>query len=264
MKAPIVNAQTMNAPAVEAAPLKIAVITPYYKTPPDIFRQCAESVQNQTYPCTHLVVADGPPYPDVAPAPDRMLVALPRSNGDYGNTPRAIGGILAESYGFDAVALLDDDNWFEPAHIETMAAAQRASNADLVACQRIFRHLDGSILSISEAAEDQLQHVDANCWLIMRRAFPLLANWRMPRFASFIGDRVFYQRARRERYRIAATGQRTVNYRTKYPSHYHQAGLAVPEGAYPPGKVAAEYAQLNAPGRVAELTEAVGFYPKLF
>lgn len=244
-----------------APPLNIAVITPFYKTAPDIFRHCAESVQNQTYRCTHLVVADGPPLPDFTTGPHRMLAALPACNADYGNIPRAIGGMLADSYGFDAVAFLDDDNWLEPTHIESMVAQQAASQAALITCRRIFRRLDGTVLSITEPPENDLRHVDGNCWLIMRAAFPLLAAWRIPKFAAFIGDRIFYQKAVRDRYAIAATGLRTVNYRTKYPSHYLNAGIAVPHGAYPRGKMQAAYQELIRPERIAELTEAIGFFP---
>jgi cellulose synthase/poly-beta-1,6-N-acetylglucosamine synthase-like glycosyltransferase len=251
-------------PAAPAPPLKIVIITPFHKTAPDIFRQCCESVANQTYPCTHLVVADGPPLPEFSTGPGRMLAVLPHANADYGNTPRAIGGLLADSYGFDAVAMLDDDNWLEPNHIESMLATQAASKAALIICQRAFRQIDGAPLRVTETPEDKLRHVDSNCWLIMRPAFALLSAWRVPKFASFIGDRIFYQKALRDRYAIAATGQRTVNYRTKFASHYINAGVPVPPGAYPPGKLHAKYRDFTNPARIAEITEAIGFYPKLY
>jgi cellulose synthase/poly-beta-1,6-N-acetylglucosamine synthase-like glycosyltransferase len=250
-------------PDSAAPPPKIAVITPFHKTPPEIFRQCAESVANQTYPCTHLVLADGPPLPDFVTGPGRMLAVLPQANADYGNTPRAIGGILADSYGFDGVAMVDDDNWLEPNHVESMLATQATTRAPLIACQRIFRHLDGSILKMTEPPEDDFRHVDSNCWLVMRKAFPLLAAWRVPKLAGFIGDRIFYQKALRERYAIASTRQRTVNYRTKFASHYIAAGLPVPEGTYPPGILRAKYEEFARPDRIADITEAIGFYPKL-
>jgi hypothetical protein len=244
-------------------PLEVAVITPFHKTPPEIFRQCRESVENQTRRCTHLVIADGPPLPDFAAGPGRMLAVLPRANADYGNTPRAIGGILADSYGFDAVAMVDDDNWLEPNHVESMLATQAATGAALVACQRVFRHLDGSVLPMTEPPEDDFRHVDSNCWLVMRKAFPLLAAWRVPKCAGFIGDRIFYQKALRERYAIASTRLRTVNYRTKFAAHYIAAGVPVPEGAYPQGNMRAKYEEFLRPARIAEITEAIGFYPKL-
>ena len=39
--------------------MKVAVVTPYYKVPPDWLGRCLESVRDQTYPSTHILVADG-------------------------------------------------------------------------------------------------------------------------------------------------------------------------------------------------------------
>jgi hypothetical protein len=90
--------------------LKVAVVTPYYKESDDILRQCHESVLRQSYPCMHILVADGHPKALFYGHPKTMHVTLPQANGDQGNTPRTVGGILAEAYGFDAVAYLDADN----------------------------------------------------------------------------------------------------------------------------------------------------------
>jgi glycosyltransferase involved in cell wall biosynthesis len=252
-------AQAANPPAT---PLKIAVITAYYKPEQQIFRQCLESVQNQTYPATHLLVADGHPRPELDRAKNTLHVSLPDSNKDFGTTPRAIGCILAESYGFDGVAFLDDDNWLEPDHLESMLAVHNTTKAPLIAAQRIFRHLDGSVLPTTESQEDHFTHVDTNCWLVMRPAFPLLAL-RIPKFATFVNDRIFFQKALRDRYTIAATRQRTVNYRTKYPAHYATAGIAPPAGAYAPNRLLANFIEFSKPERIAELVEAIGFYPKI-
>jgi hypothetical protein len=242
--------------------MKIAVVTPYITQDESWLKQCQESVRNQTHPCTHIAVADGHPHPLFDGAPNTLHVILPGANGDFGNTPRALGAMLADSYGFDAVAFLDDDNWFEPNHLEAMAAAHIATRAPLVACRRIFRHLDGTRLDFVESAEDELQHVDTNCWLIARPAFALFASWRLPKIAAFIGDRIFFQNAVRQRYRIAGVRHRTVNYRTKHPGHYLKAGLEIPPGAYTIPDLKAKYAALAEPAAIAEIVDAVGFYPR--
>src|SRR5579871_2244121 len=102
--------------------LKVAVVTPYYKESPEVLRKCHESVLAQTHKCDHFLVADGHPSPLFANHPHHII--LPHANGDNGNTPRAIGGLLAESQGYDAVAYLDADNWYEPTHIANLVAAQ--------------------------------------------------------------------------------------------------------------------------------------------
>src|SRR5262245_29413636 len=80
--------------------LKIAVVTPYYNEDDDILNNCHSSVIHQSYPCTHFLVADGHPKPQFHAQPKTMHVILPQANADMGNTPRAVGGILAEAYGF--------------------------------------------------------------------------------------------------------------------------------------------------------------------
>jgi glycosyltransferase involved in cell wall biosynthesis len=244
-------------------PLKIAVVTPYIAQDEDWLRQCQQSVQSQTYPCTHIAVADGAPHPVFANAPNTRHVVLPESNKDYGNTPRALGAMLADSYGFDAIAFLDDDNWYEPDHLERMVAAHLTAQAPLVACRRKFRHLNGEMLNFTETAEDEFRHVDTNCWLICRPAFGLLERWRIPKLAAFIGDRIFFQNAVRQRYRIVGANQRTVNYRTKQPGHYRKAGIEPPPGAYTVPQLRAHYASIRAPAAMAEIVNAIGFYPRI-
>ncbi|MDR3521278.1 MAG: hypothetical protein P4L54_06655 [Acidocella sp.] len=241
--------------------LNIAVVTPYYKEPAEQLLQCHNSVLKQTYPCTHLLVADG--FPREVSTPKRTLhVQLPKGNADYGNTPRMIGGLLADSYGFDAVAYLDADNWYAREHLAKLVEAQQSTGAPLVSCKRTFCDIEGRVLPVTEPEEDKFQHVDTNCWLIMRPAFPLFYRWRIPKPAAVIGDRVFFQNAQRERYQITETHHRTVFYRTKYPDHYKRANVPMPEGAYETDEVLKAYAYLmTLPGAI-EMTSMVGFFPK--
>src|ERR1700730_6908863 len=97
--------------------LKIAVVTPYYKENDDILRQCHLSVLRQRYPCTHILVADGHPKSLFDDQPKTMHVNSLQANRDAGSPPRAIGGILPDASGFEAVAWLNADNWYDPSHI---------------------------------------------------------------------------------------------------------------------------------------------------
>jgi hypothetical protein len=209
------------------------------------------------------LVADGHPK-QIFETSNRVLhVSLPKGNGDYGNTPRALAGLLAGSYGFDAVAFLDGDNWYEPDHIEKMTAVFQQTRAPLVSCKRTFRHLDGSVLHVTESAEDRFLHVDTNCWLVNRSAFSLFPAFRVPKQCGIIGDRVFFKKAQLERFPITQTNLRTVNYRTKYPDHYQKAGVALPEGAYTKDDMREAAAYLQTVQGVEETVAAVGFYPRL-
>ena len=88
--------------------MRVAVITPYFREPDAILRQCHASVRGQTHPCTHFLIADGHPNPLFSNDGATVHIALPKPNADNGNTPRAIGGILADQYGFDAVAMSNE------------------------------------------------------------------------------------------------------------------------------------------------------------
>src|ERR1700688_808152 len=119
--------------------LKVAVVTPYHKETEAVLMRCRDSVSRQTYPCTHIMVADGHAMPVFDRMPGVLHITLPVENADCGNTPRAIGGLLAEAYGFDAVAWLDADNWYDIDHIEKLLSiAAGHQGVQLVSCRRRF------------------------------------------------------------------------------------------------------------------------------
>jgi glycosyltransferase involved in cell wall biosynthesis len=243
---------------------KIAVVTPYYKEDDDVLQKCHMSVLRQSYSCTHILVADGHPKSLFDEQPKTMHIILPQASGDMGNTPRAIGGILADAYGFDAVAYLDADNWYDPSHIEGLIAAHEANHQiSLVSCKRLFYDLEGRQLHITEADEDANQHVDTSCWIIFRPAFSLLRAWLMPKVLGPISDRVFLQKAAHERFWRLATDNRTVVYRTQYAVHYQAAGVPVPAGAKLTGLSEEILKYLCSIDGVVEVTNCLGFYPRL-
>jgi len=243
---------------------RIAVVTPYYRETDEVLRQCHESVLNQTRECTHILVADGHPKAIFDGSPRTLHVPLPASNGDNGNTPRAIGGILAEAYGFDGVAYLDADNWYEPTHIESLLAGHQATGHPLVCCKRQFFTQDGRLLPIREVAEDANQHVDTSCWLVMRPAFPLLRAWLMPKVLGPVCDRVFFQKAIRERYMIYALNSRTVAFRSQYEAHYRRGGVEVPPGLKASSDTPELKACFSSADGVRAIVDALGFFPVLF
>jgi hypothetical protein len=219
----------------------------------------------QSYPCTHILVADGHPKPLFYEQPKTMHVVLPQANLDMGNTPRAIGGILADAYGFDAVAYLDADNWYDSAHIECLIKAHEANDqVSLVTSKRRFYDLEGHELHVTEADEDDNQHVDTSCWLIFRPAFSLLRTWIMPKVLAPICDRIFLQKTAHERFRRFAIDNRTVAFRTKFAGHYKAAGVAVPAEAKSTYLTEDILKYLCSMDGVIEVTNCLGFYPRLF
>jgi Glycosyl transferase family 2 len=245
--------------------LKIAVVTPYYNEDDDILNHCHSSVMRQSYPCTHILVADGHPKPQFNEQPKTMHLILPQANADMGNTPRAIGGILADAYGFDAVAYLDADNWYDPTHIEGLIEAHKANDQiSLVTCKRRFYDLEGRELNITEPDEEANKHVDTSCWIIFRPAFSLLRAWLMPKALAPICDRIFLQKTAHERFRRFSTDNRTVAFRTKFAGHYKVAGVPVPVETRSTYFTEDIIKYLCSVDGVVEVTNCLGFYPRLF
>ena len=241
--------------------LRVAVITPYYKETDDVLQKCHESVLSQTHPCTHVLVADGYPRQLFNISGNTMHAILPQANSDNGNTPRAIGGIIADSAGFDAVAYLDADNWYEPDHINALLKSSQSEGGDLISCKRKFYDLAGTQLHVTEAAEDRNLHVDTSCWLIFRPAFSLLRSWLMPKPLSPLCDRIFFKKVMNDRYSVTMTNHRTVAFRTQYADHYHAAGVPTPDGVRRGDWYSASVAFLKSTTGISEITKQLGFYP---
>ena len=147
---------------------KYAIVTPYYKEERPLIERCMASVRSQTVPTDHFLVADGFPQEWIDTAGVRHF-KLDRSHGDYGNTPRGVGALLAIAAQYSGIAFLDADNWLEPDHVETCLAAASGTPApcDYVIAQRSFRRPDESIMPVA----DEELHVDTNCFFFLPGAF---------------------------------------------------------------------------------------------
>jgi len=240
---------------------KIAVITPYYKEPIEILRQCHESVASQDIKADHFFVADGFPNKDLLEH-DIKHLSLPNSHDDNGNTPRGIGSILADSEGYDFISYLDADNWFHPNHLSSLLASWQSTNADVICSFRTLHHLDGTELMCDQDPDEiALAHVDTSCFLLHRTAFDAANMWlKMPKMLSPICDRIFYAGLKHKNYRFAFSGQKTLAFRSQYEDHYRRANVTPP----PNIKRWIGREQLNwlvSLEGVIETTKKMGFYP---
>jgi cellulose synthase/poly-beta-1,6-N-acetylglucosamine synthase-like glycosyltransferase len=206
---------------------KFAIITPYYNESPALLRRCIESVVRQTVPVEHLLIADGVPQSWLDTEPVRHI-KLDKSHGDYGNTPRGIGSLLAISEGFDGFGFLDADNWLEPKHVQL--CAQFGTGFDYVIAQRHFRRPDETIMLV----QDGTSHVDTNCLFLLKGAF-LVAPFfsMMPKELSAIGDRVFTRALQERGLKVASVPVKTVNYHCMWEGCYRALGEPPPPGAKP-------------------------------
>lgn len=212
-------------------PLRVAVVTPYFRESEQFLRVCHQSVLDQTYACTHIFVADGLPSTTVASWNCQHIV-LPTSHADFGSTPRAIGSLSAAAQGFDAVAFLDADNWYKQEHIRSLVDAHLRSGAGVCASGRDIHRLDGSSLMPGGEPGDGVSHIDTSCMLLIRPAFELLAFWALiPRNLATLGDRLFWAKAKNAGYAITLTRLPTLCYRSAYVDHYTVCGETPPAGA---------------------------------
>ena len=210
----------------------VAVITPYYQEDPAMLAKCHESVRSQTFPCLHVLVADGHAAPEID-GWNAHHVTLPVCHDDIGSTPRLIGSYHAIGLGVDAVAFLDADNWYAPQHIAGMMAARRDHAAAVVSSGRMLCHLDGTSMAPCPATDPE-RFIDTNCMLLGREAFPLLHHWSlMPDYGHLIGDRIMWHHIRRSGLRHRHVAEPSVHYRCRKEGVYHQLGVPPPTGVQP-------------------------------
>ncbi|MBL0210474.1 MAG: glycosyltransferase family 2 protein [Holophagaceae bacterium] len=210
--------------------MRVAVISPYFKEPLSQLQRCHASVSAQTHPCRHIFVSDGHPQDLASLGSDLDHILVP-NHADFGNTPRAIGGISAAMRHFEGIAFLDGDNWFEPNHIEHMVGLAASASASVVAAQRMLRSPEGELLGVDTFDSDGEAFCDTNCIFLTHEALDLVLEWLMPDDLGVVGDRVFWERVRRSGHKRVASSLPTVNYVTDWAAHYERFGLPVPSKA---------------------------------
>ncbi len=208
----------------------VAVVTPYFNESLEVLKRCYDSVKAQTHgDVVHIMVADGNPRPEVDEW-DVVHVKVPAC-GDYGDTPRAIGGLVASNRGAQAITLLDADNYFEADHVETLLKVQQESGVNVVTGTRMLIRTDGTTLGVCTESDGEAFN-DTNCYLLMKPAFGIFAYWgfKDPK-AGITGDRVFWDAVKQFGGTRAHCLKPTTNYVTSFACHYQQYGEAPPPEA---------------------------------
>jgi len=209
-----------------------AIVTPYYKEPRATIERCVESVRRQTVAADHFLVADGFPQSwldDVGV----NHIRLGHAHRDFGDTPRAIGALIAISQRYKCIGFLDADNWYEDDHVDvcsTTANSVAPEPIDLVIAKRRMVRMDGTHTTYPEESS----HVDTSCYWFLEGAFHLLHYWlTIPDELAPIGDRVFYQMIRSRKLSAREAPKITVNYTCTVEEIYHALGERPPPGTKP-------------------------------
>jgi Glycosyl transferase family 2 len=225
----------------------VAVVTPYHGEDLATLERCHRSVRAQTIPCLHVLVADGRPHAALEHWQAHHVV-LPVPHNDIGSTPRLVGCVHAIGLGVEAVAFLDADNWYDPAHIAGLMAARREQGAAYVSSSRMLWSLDGQSMGPCPLIDPQ-RFIDTNCMLFGREAFPLLHHWvLMPSYGHLIGDRILHHLVQQSGLPMAHVSSPSVNYRCGKEGLYRQLGLPIPPGVAPRPDYEASFARWVADG----------------
>lgn len=209
--------------------MRVAVVTPVFEESAQTLRRCFASVARQTVACGHFVVCDGRD-PSTPPPPGARVVRLERSVADSGDTPRAIGSLLAIREGFEALAYLDADNFYAPDHLETMVRTVENAGCDMAVASRVFVRADGTRLPVRD--EPPQHHADTNCLFLGPRTLWAAELWAQgPRRMAAVTDRLVWGALRANDVRWAWVRRPTVAYWTRYPRHYLDAGETPPPDA---------------------------------
>jgi glycosyltransferase involved in cell wall biosynthesis len=209
----------------------VVVITPSIGKPE--LEQAIASVKAQTYGnVKHLIVADGPMY--VEKVIDRTLLhdledgrvrvnyapGNTGANGYYGHRIYAGYSQLVDQ---DYVCFLDEDNWYEPNHIETLVAKIEANTLDWAYSLRSV-YLDNRKLAedccesigawpiwfTQEKPREEWDHlVDTSSYCFKREW--LIQHSQLWQF-GWGGDRRFFKLVMGKD-RFGTTGLHTLNYR---------------------------------------------------
>jgi glycosyltransferase involved in cell wall biosynthesis len=208
-------------------------------------RRAIESVQAQTYrDVQHLVVVDGPGIADSVQrivkdyaSGDRRIAVLelPYRTGGGGLRGHRIYAATPFLTNADVVLNLDDDNWFDPEHVEDCVTALVGhgcewtysfrriilpdgstacdDDADSLGCWPRYRTLELGTMRLSpdeEAFLSRYRHlVDTSCYAIRRHLSARVASrWIYAHGADSIVAEMLIRTAP-----VASTTRTTVNYR---------------------------------------------------
>ncbi|HMB96694.1 MAG TPA: glycosyltransferase family A protein [Tepidisphaeraceae bacterium] len=209
----------------------VTVITPtigHRKLP-----RCVESVQQQTFPgIEHLLVVDGPQHESavrsaIGPLNDRVsLMNLPHATGREKWNGHRIYGAAAFLINTEFIAYLDEDNWYDPTHIELLISALQSARASWAFSLRKIVDESGNVLTRDDCESLGTLHsvwnnpndrlIDTSCYLLRREvavaAAPVWYGPARPPRGVMERDRALCQLLMQHFPHSASSLQYTLNY----------------------------------------------------
>ena len=201
--------------------MKVAVVTPTIGA--ETLSKCLDSVMDQTYgDITHYIFVDGEQYYDKV-----TEVTLGRSQvkhvhleenvgkGWYGHRVYAACSYLVNA---DVICYLDEDNWFDPNHVETLVEKIKAG-ADWAYSLRKIVDKDGEFICEDNCEslgkwpvffnKDQF-HIDTSSFMVKRDvAIRVGQTW----YGQWGADRQFFNALKHYFPHFSCTKEYSLNYR---------------------------------------------------
>ncbi len=197
--------------------MRVMVITP--TTGKKSTEKAMESVINQTIPTEHLVVYDGQEAFDTGAFGCDHSIILPENVGGGGWYGHRVYAAMPLIVNADYILFLDEDNWFEPNHVETMIA--KIKSKDLMwsySLRKIYDEREQYVCDDDCEAlgryptfyDHTLNFVDTNCYCFRREYLVSVAH---NFYGQWGADRQFYKAVSKSLPAFGCTGEATVNYR---------------------------------------------------
>jgi hypothetical protein len=149
---------------------------------------CLRSVQRQSYAhVEHVIVVDGPEWQErvqevvtqAEPSQKPVhVVQLPQATGRNNWSGHRIYAAMPYLLNSEFISYLDEDNWFDPDHVETLIFAIRKTQSRWAFSLRKICDFNGNVIALDNCESlGNLHHVflnkghfhiDTNCYLLHR------------------------------------------------------------------------------------------------
>jgi glycosyltransferase involved in cell wall biosynthesis len=201
--------------------MKVAVVTPTIAS--QHLKRCVDSVANQTYEdLVHYVFTDGKEHHldvqmEVSGRKNVRSVILEENIGKgwYGHRVYAACSFLVNA---DVICYLDEDNWFEPCHVEKLVSKILQGNDWAYSLRKIFDK-DGNLICEDNCESlgkwpvyfnEDTFHVDTSSFAIKKDvAVKIGQAW----YGQWGADRQFFGALKKYYPKFECTNAHTLNYR---------------------------------------------------
>jgi glycosyltransferase involved in cell wall biosynthesis len=228
--------------------MKVAVVTPTIGS--EYLTKAVNSVDKQTYEdITHYVFIDGAMYEDKvrdqlegARKVKTILLEDNVGKGWYGHRVYAASSFLVNA---DIICYLDEDNWYEPCHVQKIVDKIKSGNDWAYSLRKIYDK-NGNFLCEDNCESlgkwpvhfnDEAFHIDTSSFGVRRDIVVRIGHaW----YGQWGADRQFFGALKHHFPKFDCTNSYTLNYRldgnpTSVSKEFFDNGNKINEQKYPDG-----------------------------